>query len=228
MRRFRIILEREEPPIILVAPDNDIEKKFLKVYRPNAIIQPKTELELYKMYNDMVVPLIDYYVSVMGEPEFVLSNEVRAMLGHLVDYKLTNDGLKENLEKAYGHFRRLNLDAFKILCDEYDKYFSKCITRFYKYDLRNIDCKFLNDYYSHYFNARNAYLDAQKHESLGRNSNEVYERYFFALREYIALKNKYLEKKKILERKRLHSIIFKSISIVVSLLCSAITIVSLC
>lgn len=228
MRRFRIVLKQIEPPIRLVDKDNSIEVNLCSQYKPEKIAKcPKTEDELYSVYSEMGNLLLDYYNLVMGEPAFELSNEVRAILGHLADYNEQGDDLKENLKRAYAHFRRLNLDAFKILCDEYDKVFSKLIVKFYKYDLRTAAADFLKKYYTQYFQARDKYLCAQKKESLGKNCDEVYGLYFEALKSYIQLKNTYLGKKKKLKRKKICSVTCQIGSIIVSVICSTISLIGL-
>ena len=228
MCKFRIALRRIEPPIRLVDKDNTIESDLCKKYDPKEIAKyPKTEDELYRMYSKMGNLLLDYYNLVMGEPAFELSNEVRAILGHLVDYNKQTDGLKENLKRAHAHFRRLNLDAFKILCDEYDKVFSKLLVKFYRHDLRAVAADFLKTYYKQYFEARGQYLSAQNEESLGKNDSIVYDLYFEALKRYIVLKNTYLEKRKKLKRGRIRSIACQAGSIIVSAVCGIISLIGL-
>ena len=224
MRKFKIKIEFEEPPINLVDCDCDKEIALLNNYNYGQIdILPDTENQLFRYYHDNAILLLNYYHEVMSEPAFELTNEIRAMFGHLVDYRLKTDPLRENLQKAYGHFRRLNIDAFKILCDEYDKVFSQKVTNLYKYDYRSVAANYLRTYLELYFEARNLYLDAQNNESLGKNSNNVYEYYFKALVAYIKLKNYYIKNKEVVEKRKRKSITFKTLSVLTSLALSVIT-----
>lgn len=228
MRKIKIDIYLDEPPIKLLHNDAD-EQLLLKEYNYDEINQkPFTEKQLYQYYQKNATLFLRYYRKVMGEPSFELSNEIRAMLGHLADYRLKEESLKTNLEKAYGHFRRLNIDAFKILCDEYDKFFSKELSRFYKYDFSEDTASFLEKYLKFYFKAREQYLEAQNAEDVGsNNTNNVYKYYFDALRAYIELKDYYLkERQTVIVRKR-KIIIFKAISIVASIALSILNIYTL-
>jgi hypothetical protein len=119
---------------------------------------------------------------------FVLGNEARAMFGHLADYRL-NPQKRKNLLDAYGHFRRLNLDAFKIICDELDKFLFSYFQKHYHYDYRNVRRNFLLEYSKKYFAAQKAYLDAQVKEQTGsdRLVGNIIEEYFQAAKLYVDL-----------------------------------------
>ena len=228
MRKIKIDIYLDEPLIKLLHDDAD-EQSLLEKYNYNEVNKkPLTEKQLYRYYQNNATLFLRYYHKVMGEPSFELSNEIRAMLGHLADYRLKEEPLKTNLEKAYGHFRRLNIDAFKILCDEYDKFFSNELSKFYKYDFSEEAASFLEKYLEFYFKAREQYLEAQNAEDVGsNNTNNVYKYYFDALRAYIELKNYYLKKRKAVIAKKRKSIIFKAISIVASIALSVLNIYTL-
>lgn len=214
---------------ITLLENNVKEKNYLTEYKCSKILEtPYTEMELYEKYKSNIVPFLEYYVSVMGEPSFEITNEIRAMFGHITDYRLSaNDVLKKNLEKAYGHLRRVSLDISKILCDEYDKIFSSIIKKLYKYDYRKCSDNFLRRYLELYFEARECYLHAQNEEKLGSNNNTAYYAYFNALQKYIDLKNHYLKYKKTIEKQRRKAIIGKSVSVVVSILLLVVNIISI-
>ena len=101
------------------------------------------------------------------------SNEIRAILGHLSQYRMSNYNIDKNdLRKAYGHFRRLNLDLLKILCDIFNKNLYKILTQQYKYDLRNVKDDYLVNFDKKYITARRLYLKAQREESSGSDRNK--------------------------------------------------------
>ena len=79
---------------------------------------------------------------------------------------------KNDLRKAYGHFRRLNLDLLKILCDIFNKNLYKILTQQYKYDLRNVKDDYLVNFDKKYITARRLYLKAQREESSGSDRNK--------------------------------------------------------
>lgn len=132
---------------------------------------PSTEKELYDYYVNNTDPVISWARKITDDNIFVLGNEIRAMFGHLADYR-QDPTRKKNLENAYGHFRRLNIDTFKILCDEFDKFFLIQLKKYYHLDLRNIDRNYLEDFSNEYFNAKDAYIEAQQKEHVGSDMHE--------------------------------------------------------
>ena len=161
----------------------------LDTFSPDLInSQPKTERELLDLYLRFTDPIVTHARVMSDDTIFVLGNETRALLGHLADYNQTPDNRK-NLSDAYGHFRRLNLDTFKIICDELDQYLLNYLESHYHYDYRSVNKKFLSDYVAKYFVSQNAYLDAQTTERTGSNrcSNNIIEKYHAAAKAYADL-----------------------------------------
>ncbi len=163
---------------------------------------PKTEKELLEMYccdGDALYRYIQGTVNPFLRP---LSNELRAMLGHLAAYRMKEGRNKNELDKAYGHFRRFIIDGLKILCDEFDKALLLQLKKQYKYDFRAIEIDYLKKYSVQYFKAKNFYLCAQKEERVGsdRGAHNLIDLYYHAAKEYIQLKQLYLEKKPIFSR----------------------------
>ena len=98
-----------------------LENFLLEEYDAEIInTAPKTEKELLGAYQFHADVLYQYVRSTVNHFMHAINNELRALLGHLSEYRVseTSPG-KRDLEKAYGHFRRMNLDALKILCDEF-------------------------------------------------------------------------------------------------------------
>lgn len=169
--------------------------------------QPYSEKELYKYYEKYTDLIVTESRRFTGNNVFPLSNEVRAMLGHLADYRV-DPSYRRNLENAYGHFRRLNIDAFKILCDEADKSLLGYLNRHKFFDFRNVNSDFLRDYATRYFKAKNLYIDAQKSERTGsdRQSGNALKKYCDACLEYARLLEYQKKEKKGLNKEILQSI----------------------
>lgn len=173
----------------------EIENYILTQYKPDIInSQPSNEkdlLNIYYSYTDILFQYVRNYTERFINP---ITNEIRALLGHLAEYRISDQrSTKIDLEKAYGHLRRINLDLMKILCDEFDRSFSKIQKAQSRYDLRNMKNDYTLTFGKKYFNAKNLYINAQKEERLGCDSHthNVYDLYFQAAKEYIELKRYY-------------------------------------
>lgn len=203
---------------INILKKNEIIDEFLQIlpsYSSEVInSRPDSEQALHKMYEDYTDPIISFAKNLTSDNIFFLSNEVRAMFGHIAEYRL--DGGKKNLEDAYGHFRRLNIDMFKVLCNEFDKTFLKYLKKHYHYDFRDVHSSFLKDYAQLYFDAKNTYLEAQLKEHVGsdRLSGNVIELYYNATVKYSELLEYFRENHKGIEKQK--------ISFIVSVVCSTI------
>lgn len=198
------------------------EKWFLDKYDPELLdTMPKSDVQLLNYYAKCTDDLYKYLQLVVDYNLFVISNEIRAILGHMAEFIL-NNGVpnKKNLEKAYGHFRRLNLDAMKILCDKYDSFFSKMLKKQYGYDYRKVAPQYLYDFSTQYYLARDSYMQAQKQEKSGIDSehHNILKFYYDAAVKYIKLKNIYMENKAEINKVRVKSKLKKVVSIIVFLL----------
>ena len=170
----------------------EIENYILTQYNPDIInSQPSNEkdlLNIYYSYTDILFQYVRNYTERFINP---ITNEIRALLGHLAEYRISDQrSTKIDLEKAYGHLRRINLDLMKILCDEFDRSFSKIQKSQSRYDLRNMKNDYTLTFGKKYFNAKNLYINAQKEERLGCDSHthNIYDLYYQAAKEYIELK----------------------------------------
>ena len=166
---------------------------------------PETEKELVFMYEAHSDILYTYLQHVINPFLKTLCNELRAMLGHLSSYRLDNPHqTKRELDKAYGHFRRFNIDALKILCNEFDRSLSRELEKQYSYDFRSIVKDYLEEYSRRYFWAKNLYLLAQQEERVGSDyqKHNLIQLYHNAAKEYICLKRYYMRWKKQIIRKR--------------------------
>lgn len=190
-------------------------KNLINYYDPAIINEtPMSSIMLYNYYYDHTKYLIDYVESEFNEVPYVLNNEIRAMFGHLSKHSTRFDLSNFELKKAYGHFRRLNLDAFKLLCNEYDIFFSSFLNKSYKYSFKKIDKDFILNYATAYYLARKKYLDAQNCESVGSNSDEnVYKAYLEAFQKYMELKEIHMNKIKDINEIIIKTRIVKFISV---------------
>lgn len=176
----------------------EVENLIINQFDYNLIdTKPKTEYEFLQYYANNTDYLYQYLRVVVDNQIFVISNEIRAILGHLSDYNVFPDGTKKDLEKAYGHLRRMNLDAFKILCDRFDDALFKKLLNNSKYDYRDLCPTYIKEFSAKYFNARKLYLQAQEQERTGCDSevHNIIKLYHNAAKQYIKLKQ-YCDKNK--------------------------------
>ena len=177
-------------------------EKFLKIldkYDSEAVnAVSNTEQELLQKYNNFTNDILIYAKRIADDHIFFLNNEIRAMFGHLADYRANNDNdSKANLHDAYTHFRRLNIDIFKVLCDEFDKFCLMVLERYYHYDFRNLRQDFLEDYAVKYFSAKQKYEDAKHEENVGSNrKNNLVSFYYKAVYSYVEAFKFYQEHEK--------------------------------
>lgn len=189
------------------------EKKFLKdikarerydkfqealfSYNPSVLEQePATTGEIYQYYkhiDDMYIWLKNAY----NDNLCILCNEMRAILGHLSEYK-PNESEKKNLEKAYGHLRRLSIDTLKTLCDAFDKVFDLWIMKHARYDYRNVDKDYIPHYAKLFNTAHKKYLTAQQDENLGSDrNNNIIQKYYEVAQAYYELYTFHMEKRRV-------------------------------
>ncbi len=195
-------------------------KDLLNTYKPEQInTVPFTEKELYGYYENYTDPLLIFVRKMSDDNVFLLGNEARAMFGHLADYRL-NSVEKKNLQDAYGHFRRLNIDALKVLCNELDKAFITYLKKHYQYDFRNTRRKFLFEYSQKYFVAQKAYLNAQMSEHVGsdRLFGNIILEYYEAAKKYLELFTFLENTRKGLEKVKIAFFIKYSVNFIISVL----------
>ena len=202
---------------------SEIETLIIESFDADKIdVKPKTEKELLLYYAEYTDILFQYLRVIVDEQLFYISNEIRALLGHLSDYRVYSDITKNNLEKAYGHFRRMNLDAFKTLCDMFDDALSRQLRKDYTLDYREVSSDYLEKFSQMYFSARESYLEAQTNERTGSDSHvhNILGQYYIAIKKYIELKQYYMENKsdiKRIKRKVIFSRIIASVFGAISL-----------
>lgn len=202
-------------------------QELVEKYNPDIInICPKSADELYGYYRSYTRVLLDCVFEEIKTLPYVLTNEIRAMVGHLSEHNIKIDLSNYELQKAYGHFRRLNLDAMKILCDELDKGFSDFISKSHKYPYYKVEEGFMASYVKCYFEARKLFLEAQFSEGVGSNYKvNVYETYFKAVKKYIELQKYYLDNFNEIKKIRRKTIIKQTVALAWSLVNIAVSLV---
>ena len=188
---------------------------------------PKSEQELMKKYEQSFY-LYQYVTARIDRNAVPLNNEIRAMFGHIAEYRTIDESMvKTNLSKAYGHFRRLNIDSFKLICDEFDKSLYQTLIKEYKYDYRNVIKGYLKEFGEMYICARNLYLEAQKMERVGCDSgvHNVIELYHNAAKKYLELKKYYVKHKDQIKNIYVSAIAKKSIQLFITVFGIIVTIV---
>lgn len=208
----------------------ELLNKITEIYNANTVNQsPDDARTLYLYYQKYIVDLLKYFRDEIDELPYVIVNEIRAMFGHLAKHSLESDLGNIELSKAYGHFRRLNLDIFKMLCDEFDKSFASFLKKAHKYNFKKISEDFLLNYSDLYISAREAYLKAQFSESVGSNNNaNVYQAYFAAFSLYVKLNEYHYKNIKQIKKVRYSTRFIKVFSTgfsVIMILLSVITLV---
>lgn len=169
----------------------ELENYIISEFDADLINQkPATVDELLKYYSENTYYIYQYLKSVTDKQLDFASNELRAMLGHIAEYRINNDGTKNDLEKAKGHFRRMTLDILKVICDVFDESLLSNLKKSYKTDFRNINKDYLEEYSEQYFKAKNYYIQAQSDERTGADSNKhnIISKYYLAAKSYIRLK----------------------------------------
>lgn len=184
----------------------DLEEIILKDFDSDVINQkPQTEKELYEYYSQYTDIMVQYLRMKVTNVLRPLTNEVRAIFGHLTDQNTEKQADHRELEKAYGHFRRLTLDSFKVLCDEYDNFLYHKMVSQYRYNYNSVNVNYLKEYASLYISAKKAYIVAQQAEKTGSDSTgkvNIIKLYHTACKEYIKLKRHYCNNKKKVNRVR--------------------------
>lgn len=192
--------------------------------------KPKTEKELYNYFVKNSDVVIQYLKIVVRNELRPLINEVRALFGHLTEQNTESKIDKRELEKAYGHFRRLTLDSFKILCDEFDNILTDILMKQYHYNYNSVDVNYLKDFSDLYISAKQAYVKAQQAEKTGSDSTSsenVIMLYHEASKKYIKLKRLYFDHRKKINYVRIKSKILIGATLATFVFSSIVSILNL-
>lgn len=205
-------------------------KKELETYNPEDIDKkPNTEEDLLKLYGKYSLTMHSFVKTITEDSPVVLTNEVRALFGHLSAYRTNSIADRGELSGAYGHFRRYNLDILKILCDELDKSSMIWLKGHYHYNYKKVKNDFLSGFVNRYLLAQNLYLRAQLNEKVGSDTghHNIFKEYHDAVKGYIDLCDYLAQYRKDIEsarRKGIAKIVVLSAISVVCLIASVISI----
>lgn len=180
---------------------------------------PKNANELLSYYYIYTDPVYSSLKNLLDCFTFVVDNEIRAMLGHILDFDSKNRDDK-NIDKAYGHFRRLNIDIFKILCDKLDLFYNNWLEQYYKYDFRGCNATFLQKLGDKYYKAKKQYTVAQTQERVGsdRLHHRILELYSTAALSYIEMLEYYAANYKTIKSIKIVSNMSMIISVILNLI----------
>ncbi len=193
---FEIICKRKHYTVVSKEDSKFVEhlKNIIIAYNSKSLEKPPESVdELLRYYTDNFDEMYSETRNILGCSPFVVDNEIRAMLGHIFEYNFQDDQ-DDNLDKAYGHFRRLNIDTFKIICDKFDLFYVRWLERHYKYEFRSMDKDFLLGFAEKYYAAKTEYTKAQSKEHVGsdRRHHSILEDYRVAALKYVEMMQFYL------------------------------------
>jgi hypothetical protein len=102
----------------------------------------KRVVEIYRIYTEVVSPLVITLEVLDGEFPVEALNEIRAVFGHLSKAYLNSriEGAAEsNLSKAESHMKRAILDLYKYLCVAFDDNYREFAVQYEGVDLSDAD-----------------------------------------------------------------------------------------
>ena len=176
--------------------DSDTYSEFetsLKAFQPETLEIPVTTPGQIYAYYSKIEGLYTWLRNAYDSDLQSIENEIRATMGHMSEYESDH----ENLQKAYGHIRRMAIDVLKILCNGFDKEFEEWIITHAEFDYNTQDNLYIPMYVKMYNQARQEYLDAQMKENMGSNrSNHIIEKYYKAAELYGKLYEYHINKRR--------------------------------
>lgn len=117
-------------------------------------------------------------------------NEIRAVFSHIAKaYVCENEKVAwENVNKAKGHIKRAQLDAYKYMCYGFSKYYMEFRELYKNVDLSYVNNgDFINELSKTYASAIVKAKDARLAEAKAHDVAESYEKYEDAYNEYAAV-----------------------------------------
>lgn len=166
----------------------------LESFQPEILETTAEEpLDIYDYYSK-IDKLYVWLKNAYGTNLQSVENEMRATLGHMSEYESDHD----NLQKAYGHIRRMAIDLLKILCNGFDQEFEEWIITHAAFDYNNQDNLYMPEYIKMYNDAHREYLSVQQKENLGSNKgNHIINKYYEAATLYGKLYNYHINERRV-------------------------------
>lgn len=143
--------------------------------------------EIYEQYHNSIKIFIGQLEVLQNKFPVEILNEIRAVFSHIAKIYVCDDKkiAVRNIEKAKGHIKRAQLDAYKYMCYAYSKYYKE-FRELYK----NVDLSYVNngdfiiELSKAYASAVEKSNSAREIEAVADDSTEAYDTYEEAYYEY--------------------------------------------
>ena len=161
-----------------------------KVYE-NIKLQRELE-EIYSQYHNSIKIFIGQLEVLQNKFPVEILNEIRAVFSHIAKAYVCNskEVAWENVNKAKGHIKRAQLDAYKYMCYAFRKYYIEFRELYKNVDLSHVNNgEFINELSKTYAEAIVKANDARIAEAKSNDVIEAYGKYEDAYNEYAAVYN---------------------------------------
>lgn len=172
-----------------------------KVYEDRAL-QRELE-EIYSQYHNSIKIFIGQLEVLQNKFPVEILNEIRAVFSHIAKaYVCENEKVAwENVNKAKGHIRRAQLDAYKYMCYAFSKYYTEFRELYKNVDLSYVNNgDFINELSNTYASAIIKAENARMVEAKANDVIESYEKYEDAYYEYASVYKLILDNLPIVEK----------------------------
>lgn len=159
-----------------------------KVYEDRAL-QRELE-EIYSQYHNSIKIFIGQLEVLQNKFPVEILNEIRAVFSHIAKvYVCENEKVAwENVNKAKGHIKRAQLDAYKYMCYGFSKYYVEFRELYKNVDLSYVNNgDFINELSKTYACAIAKAENARMVEAKAYDVIESYEKYEDAYNEYASV-----------------------------------------
>lgn len=159
--------------------------EITKVYEDKKL-QRELE-EIYSQYHNSIKIFIGQLEVLQNKFPVEILNEIRAVFSHIAKvYVCAEEKVAwENVNKAKGHIKRAQLDAFKYMCYAFSEYYIQFRELYKNVDLSYVNNgDFINELSKTYASAIVKAENARMVEAKADDVNESYEKYEDAYNEY--------------------------------------------
>lgn len=156
-----------------------------KVYEDRAL-QRELE-EIYSQYHNSIKIFIGQLEVLQNKFPVEIFNEIRAVFSHIAKAYVcgSEEVAWENVNKAKGHTKRAQLDAYKYMCYAFEKYYIGFRELYKNVDLSHVNNgDFINELSTTFASATEKAKDARMVETQASDVIESYEKYEAAYYEY--------------------------------------------
>lgn len=159
--------------------------------------------KIYSQYHNSIKIFIGQLEVLQNKFPVEILNEIRAVFSHIAKvYVCENEDIAwKNVNKAKGHIKRAQLDAYKYMCYAFSKYYNNFRDLYKNVDLFYVNNgEFIDKLSKTYASAIAKSSDARMVESNADDVIESYEKYEDAYSEYAALYKLIVENLPIIEK----------------------------